>query len=39
MLASPSREVSEIKMEGLSVVLSDEADLWISSSARSELHN
>jgi hypothetical protein len=39
MLASPSREVSEIRMEGLSVVLSDEADLWISISARSELHN
>lgn len=33
MLASPSREVSEIKMEGLSAVLSDELDLWISNSA------
>jgi hypothetical protein len=39
MLASPSSDVSEIKMEGLSVVLSDETDLWISSSARSELHS
>jgi hypothetical protein len=33
MLASPSSDVSEIKMEGLSVVLSDEADLWIANSA------
>ena len=33
MLPSPSREVSEIKMEGLSAVLSDETDLWISNSA------
>ena len=39
MLASPSREVSEIKMEGLSAVLSDELDLWISNSARSALHS
>jgi hypothetical protein len=33
ILPSPSKEVSEIKMEGLSVVLSEELDLWISSSA------
>jgi hypothetical protein len=39
MLPSPSRDVSEIKMEGLSAVLSDELDLWISNSARSPLHN
>lgn len=39
MLPSPSSEVSEIRIEGLSAVLSDELDLWISNSARSALHN
>jgi hypothetical protein len=33
MLPSPSSEVSEIRMEGLSAVLSDELDLWACSSA------
>lgn len=33
MLPSPSRDVSEIRMEGLFAVLSDEPDLWACSSA------
>jgi hypothetical protein len=39
MLPSPSSEVSEIKMEGLSAVLSDEPDFWACNSSLRAWHN